>query len=106
MVRYLLHLAMAVGVASVLADPPEVAELTFDASFRSLTGHPHATNSWPAWVVRVDQQDGEFLVSPPCWQALSASPVGSGRLTVSLDRSLMQEDLAVALLYEGDEHTD
>jgi hypothetical protein len=74
---------------------PQVAELSFDGSFRK---NPTGTNSIPAWIQAVEQEGGEFLDHPPCWHVAESNPPGRGRLSVVIDRHLMNEDLAMSLL--------
>ena len=91
-------------MASVaFAGTTQVAELTFDTRWSQPAA---ATNSLPAWVSSVSQQSGEFIDSPKCWHVGEGQPVGQGRLTISVDRTLMAEDLALQLLFRENESAD
>ncbi len=81
------------AAATGYAVEPEVAQLSFDAGFPQTS-----TNGWPAWIVRVEQQGGEFADHPKCWHVPATQPVGVGRLLVTLDRRAMPEDLALTAL--------
>src|ERR1051325_9900448 len=60
-----LFLTFAVSLyRPLLAVEPEVAEIVFNSSRAQATG---ATNGLPAWVHAIEQEDGEFLDDPPCW---------------------------------------
>ncbi len=82
-------LAVLVATAGYAVEP-QVAQLSFDARLPQTS-----TNGLPMWIVRVDQQGGEFTDSPKCWHVPATQPVGVGRLVVTLDRQVMQEDLAL-----------
>jgi len=80
-----------------------VAELTFDSRWQTpLT----ATNGLPRWIHGVDQQDGHFATTTNCWYAEAAQPVAVGRLSIRLDRQLLNEDVALAILYDHNDAAD
>jgi hypothetical protein len=81
----------------------EVAEVTFDQ--RWLHSEMIRTNL-PVWVGGVQQEGGRFTDSPGCWQADSSQPQGIGKLSITLDRQRMQEDLAMSLLYAESTNAD
>ena len=83
---------------------PEVAELSFDRLFENPA--TFATVPKPAWVVGVEQQGGSFLDDPHSWQVAASAPEGTGRLTISLDRSKVGADLAATILFGAEEASD
>jgi len=99
---------MLIGFVWLLTNPlnaavPEVAELTFDSRWQTpLT----ATNGLPRWIQGVDQQGGHFATTTNCWYVEAAQPVAAGRLSIRLDRQLLNEDVALAILYDHNDAAD
>src|ERR1043166_8080801 len=110
--QFLMHfrcLAALILIATstyLYATEPEVAELTLDGEFENALNKHRPNAEWPAWVVNVQQDRGQLLKQPSCWDVDESQPVGYGRLSVSLNREMMKEDVALAILYEGNQRTD
>src|SRR5688572_10243574 len=100
-------LMAAVGIGSFIvfscpAVEPEFAELSFSAQSQQ---KPFDTNT-PRWLLALEQDGGTFIDEPPCWHVETSAPAGRGRLVLSIDRQIMQEDLALTVLYEQNDDAD
>jgi len=93
------------GSVSAVTSEVEVAELNFDSRFANSLRNIQPPLKVPAWIVDVTQSGGEFMDTPRCWHA-SGPEVALGRLTVTLDRKLLAEDVVLNVLYEGNDKTD
>jgi hypothetical protein len=78
---------------------PEVAAITFDS-------HCAQSTNYPAWVTTVEQTGGQFSDDPPYWTAGAALPVGQGRVSIVIDRTKMNEDLALQIIYQDNADAD
>ena len=95
--------AMITTALPLAAAVPEVAEITFDSRWQNPRT---ATNGLPRWVQGVNQQDGHFSVQTNCWYVEASQPAAVGRLSILLDRKLLNEDVALAILYEHNDAAD
>ncbi|MCX6856705.1 MAG: DUF4350 domain-containing protein [Verrucomicrobia bacterium] len=100
----LWYLLITVPLSLALAAEPDVAELSFDRRFEQ--AETFASVKKPAWVTHIEQQGGAFIDQPASWQVPASAPDGSGRLTISVDRSLMTGDLAATILFSADKTSD
>lgn len=93
-------------LSHVAAIEPEVAVLAFDSLSVETFHHPQAEDALPPWILGIEQEGGRFLDQPHCWYVEESQPVGHGRLSILLDREILQEDLALSILFEGDDQSD
>jgi hypothetical protein len=91
------------NAASLIAVQPEVAELNFSSQSQI---SPLGTNALPSWFQAVEQDGGQYIDDPLCWHVDASQPAGRGRLALSIDRRLMQTDLALGLMYEENTNAD
>ncbi len=89
---------------STAAPEPETAELSFGARFNRPAALAEANA--PAWLTKVEQQGGTFRDDPHCWRAEATAAKGVGRLTISLDRKKMNEDMIATILFEAGDAAD
>lgn len=54
----------------------------------------------PEWIARVGYEGGEVGGDSPAWRMAEAAPAGTGKLWVVLDRSVLDENLAVSVVCE------
>ena len=104
--RYLAAPILIAAPTCLRATEPEVVELTLDGEFENALNKNRPSDKWPAWIVNVQQEGGQFRKQPSCWNVDESQPVGYGRLSVTLNRDMMKEDVALAILYEGNQRTD
>lgn len=76
---------------NTFAGEPEIAEISF------LDGLTPAI-AVPSWVVSVEQDGGEFVEG--AWVAGQALAVGTGSLSIKVDRRVLNEDVALTISYE------
>src|SRR5271169_775775 len=88
-----------VTLSRVHAVEPEVAAITFDS-------HCAQSTNYPAWITTVEQVGGQFSDDPPYWTAGAALPVGQGRVSIVIDRTKMNEDLALQIIYQDNADAD
>ncbi len=55
----------------------------------------------PAWAGAIQSEVGAFDLENGYWRAAESLPNGDGRLVIDLDRSILQQDLALSLTYES-----
>lgn len=82
----------------------EVAELRFDRRFENAAGV--TASALPAWITGVDQQGGTFYDDPASWQVAATVADGTGRLTIHLDRTKLNGDLATTFIFSAEQATD
>jgi hypothetical protein len=99
----LMLLVSELTLTTTRAATAEVANISFGTDSPKGT---QATNDLPQWVLDVRQEGGELLSNPDCWYSNSQMPVGQGRIVITVNRSLMQEDLAMQLLFYADDSAD
>ena len=99
----LLAASIAFSTAAFAADPV-VVEMSFDSGFDKAT--VLADEGAPAWITKVEQQGGKFIDEPKGWQVLATQPEGVGRLTLTLDREKMKNNLVATILFDGDAKAD
>jgi len=100
----LLLFAAVLTLRSLAAPPPDVVELSFDATFDK--PDVLAESKQPAWLTAVEQRDGRFLDEPRCWQVAVSAPEGAGRLSITVDRERMKRDLVATILFEAGDGAD
>ena len=87
--------------AGVTNTPPAV--LTFQASLFARTPPP----ALPDWLPAAGFEQGELISGErPAWQAAASLPEGRGLVWLDLDRTRMNEDLALTLLHEEEAGAD
>ena len=59
-----------------------------------------STSAFPAWIRAVGSDGGVAGGEPSAWRAAASQPVGMGRVWIDLNRDVLNEDLALTLLYE------
>ena len=99
----LLAASIAFSTAAFAADPV-VVEMSFDSGFDKAT--VLADEGAPAWITKIEQQGGKFIDEPKGWQVLATQPDGVGRLTLTLDREKMKNNLVATILFDGDAKAD
>lgn len=92
------------SIAAAAPVPPEVAELSFDATFATPAALTAAKA--PAWLSGVAQEGGRFSDEPRAWQVPATAAKGMGRLTFTLDRTKLAENLVATILFEAPETAD
>lgn len=60
----------------------------------------------PEWAGEIQSESGEFELENGYWRAAESLPNGEGRLVIDLDRSILQQDLALSLTYESTPDSD
>ena len=97
----ILVLQGGIAGAGVTNTPPAV--LTFHASLFARTPPP----ALPDWLPAAGYEQGELIGGErPAWQAAASLPEGRGLVWLDLDRTRMNEDLALTLLHEEEEGAD
>ena len=97
--------AAALRLAAMAAPvQPEVAELSFGPEVEKAGAL--AAAEVPAWVAKIEQQGGQFLAEPRCWQAVGTAAAGVGRVSIGIDRAKMNEDLVATILFDAGEMAD
>ncbi len=96
--------ALALALPGAFAAHRETAELNFDRRFEK--ANALANPPQPAWIQRVEQSGGRFLDDPRCWLADALQPEGVGRITITLDRRVMKDNLVATLLFDAAPDTD
>ena len=94
--------ACSLAVAATLQ--PDVAELSFDRRFEKPDALAEA--KLPAWIAKVEQQGGQFLDDPHAWEVAAAAAEGVGRLSITIDRKRLNEDLVATILFDADDAAD
>jgi len=104
--RLSASILLVTGLSLIVARgaEPQIAKLCFDPSF----DRPDvlATAGQPAWILGVEQREGRYLESPPSWQIGEDAPEGEGRISITIDRKTMNEDLVATILFEAGEGAD
>lgn len=95
---------MCTVIAQAQVAEVEIAELRFDRRFES--GATGEAPTFPAWITGVGQQGGAFYDEPASWQVPDNVADGTGRLTIHLDRSKLNGDLATTILFSAVQATD
>ena len=101
-----VRLMVAVLFGSILtqAAEPTVAELSFSRRYETAAGL--ATITRPAWITGVTQQGGSFVDEPASWQVAATAADGAGKLSISVDRSQINADLAATVLFSAEQASD
>ena len=94
--------ACSLAVAATIQ--PDVAEISFDRRFEKPDALAEAKQ--PAWVAKVEQQGGRFLDEPHAWEVAASAPEGVGRLSITLDRKKLNEDIVATILFDADDAAD
>ncbi|MCB1231931.1 MAG: hypothetical protein KDN19_16805 [Verrucomicrobiae bacterium] len=81
---------------------PAIAEYRFTL-FEPSEISPEAL---PEWAGTVQSEDGEFDSGNGYWRAAAELPSGMGKLVVDLDRTILQQDLALSLTYQSTADSD
>lgn len=99
-----VFIVAACSLAGAATIQPDVAELSFDRRFEKPDALAGAKQ--PAWVAKVEQQGGRFRDEPHAWEVAASAPEGVGRLSITLDRKRLNEDLVATILFDADEAAD
>lgn len=77
---------------------PTIAEYRFTAGDSSA--------ALPEWAGSVENEGAEIDTENGYWRAAASLPNGEGKLVIDLDRSLLQQDLALSLTYQSTPDSD
>lgn len=83
---------------------PEVAEVNFGPGLTEPAALKEA--KLPAWLTAVEQQGGSFTDDPKCWLVPAAAAKGVGRITLTLDRTRIAENLVATILFDAPQTSD
>ncbi len=83
---------------------PEVAEVNFGPGLTEPAALKEA--KLPAWLTAVEQQGGSFADEPKCWLVPASAAKGVGRLTLTLDRTRIAENLVATILFDAPQTSD
>jgi hypothetical protein len=98
-IALVLLFMVSVALPGARGVEPEVAAISFDSRCSEAT-------NYPSWITTVEQQDGQFFDDPPCWKADATLLVGVGRVSIVIDRTKVNEDLALQIVYEDNQDAD
>lgn len=82
-----------------MADEPEPVESAILLFEPDLFVDPSSV-ALPAWIARVGFEGGDVGGGSSAWRVAESAPVGTGKLWVELDRSVLDENLALSVVGE------
>lgn len=82
-----------------MADEPEPVESAILLFEPDLFVDPSSV-ALPAWIARVGFEGGDVGGGSSAWRVAKSAPVGTGKLWVELDRSVLDENLALSVVGE------
>jgi N-acetylneuraminic acid mutarotase len=88
--------------AGAATEPVAPAVLMFEQTL--FADPPPAT--LPGWIARVGYEGGAVGGVTSAWRVAESAPVGAGKLWIDLDRSVLDENLAVSVVCERQELSD
>ncbi len=91
-----LSLLLSAKADGVVAEQDSIASAVLLCEPTLFAVPPQVT--LPDWVTRVGYDGGEVGGSTSAWQVASSAPVGAGKMWVDLDRSVLNENLAVSVV--------
>ncbi|NCC50138.1 MAG: LamG domain-containing protein [Spartobacteria bacterium] len=93
-IKLMLSIAVGIGICGqlTLAITPDIAEVNLDRDADA--------DHYPEWLLSVAQHGGDGVGTTNGWHVSAQQPYGTGRLSLRLDRAILNSDVALTILYD------